>query len=225
MTAVVLEADGISVTHGDTRILSDISLSIPTEARTLVQGPSGAGKTTLFNVLGLLNRPTTGTLKILASVADTLSERERARLRRETIGFIFQEFQLIEDLTARENAALPQEHTGTRDEEWLDTLFAELDIQGLADQYPATLSGGEKQRVAIARALANEPAIVLADEPTGQLDPDTADQVLELLFELQETADTALLTISHDRRLRSSFHDVLLLENGTTKSMAAEHPG
>ena len=225
MTAVVLEADGISVTRGDTRILSDISLSIPTEARTLVQGPSGAGKTTLFNVLGLLNRPTTGTLKILASVADTLSERERARLRRETIGFIFQEFQLIEDLTARENAALPQEHTGTRDEEWLDTLFAELDIQGLADQYPATLSGGEKQRVAIARALANEPAIVLADEPTGQLDPDTADQVLELLFELQETADTALLTISHDRRLRSSFHDVLLLENGTTKSMAAEHPG
>jgi putative ABC transport system ATP-binding protein len=225
MTAVVLEADGISVTRGDTRILSDISLSIPTEARTLVQGPSGAGKTTLFNVLGLLDRPTTGTLKILASVADTLSERERARLRRETIGFIFQEFQLIEDLTARENAALPQEHTGTRDEEWLDTLFAELDIQGLADQYPATLSGGEKQRVAIARALANEPAIVLADEPTGQLDPDTADQVLELLFELQETADTALLTISHDRRLRSSFHDVLLLENGTTKSMAAEHPG
>jgi putative ABC transport system ATP-binding protein len=225
MTAVVLEADGLSVTRGDTRILSDISLSIPTEARTLVQGPSGAGKTTLFNVLGLLDRPTTGTLKILASVADTLSERERARLRRETIGFIFQEFQLIEDLTARENAALPQEHTGTRDEEWLDTLFAELDIQGLADQYPATLSGGEKQRVAIARALANEPAIVLADEPTGQLDPDTADQVLELLFELQETADTALLTISHDRRLRSSFHDVLLLENGTTKSMAAEHPG
>jgi putative ABC transport system ATP-binding protein len=225
MTAVVLEADGISVTRGDTRILSDISLSIPTEARTLVQGPSGAGKTTLFNVLGLLDRPTTGTLKILASVADTLSERERARLRRETIGFIFQEFQLIEDLTARENAALPQEHTRTRDEEWLDTLFAELDIQGLADQYPATLSGGEKQRVAIARALANEPAIVLADEPTGQLDPDTADQVLELLFELQETADTALLTISHDRRLRSSFHDVLLLENGTTKSMAAEHPG
>ena len=222
MTTPVLEADGIGVTRGDTRILADVSLTVPADARLLVQGPSGAGKTTLFDVLGLLDRPTSGTLSILGAEADGLAERKRARLRREVIGFVFQEFQLVADLTAWENAALPQEHAGTRDEAWLDTLFAELEIRDLAGQYPATLSGGEKQRVAIARALANEPAIVLADEPTGQLDPDTADRVLSLLFDLQETAETALVTISHDRRLRSTFHDVVLLEDGTTVAASDE---
>lgn len=216
MTALALEATDISVTRGTERILSDVSIAVPSDGRMLVQGPSGAGKTTLFNVLGLLDRPSSGTLEIQNTPTDSLSESERARLRRETLGFIFQEFQLVADLTAWENAALPQEHTGGHDEDWLRTLFAELNIVGLMEQYPATLSGGEKQRVAIARALANRPAIVLADEPTGQLDPDTADRVLELLLDIHETAETALLTISHDRRLRSAFDEIVSLENGTT---------
>ena len=222
MSDDVLAADEISVTRGETEILSGVSLSVSPGARTLVQGPSGAGKTTLFNVLGLLDRPTSGTLEIAGRETEEFAERERARLRRETIGFIFQEFQLVPDLTAWENAALPQEHTGSRDENWLETLFDDLDIRELAEQYPTTLSGGEKQRVAIARALANEPAIVLADEPTGQLDPDTADRVLDLLFELQGTTGTALVTISHDRRLRSAFHDVVVLEDGTTAPASQE---
>lgn len=222
MTTLALEATDISVTRGTEEILSDVSIAVPSDGRMLVQGPSGAGKTTLFNVLGLLDRPSSGTLKIQNTATDSLSESERARLRRDTLGFIFQEFQLVADLTAWENAALPQEHTDDQDEDWMRTLFTELNIVGLMEQYPATLSGGEKQRVAIARALANRPAIVLADEPTGQLDPETADRVLELLLDIHETAETALLTISHDRRLRSAFEEIVLLENGTTVRMASD---
>lgn len=224
MATLALEATDISVTRGTEEILSDVSIAVPSDGRMLVQGPSGAGKTTLFNVLGLLDRPSSGTLKIQDSATDSLSESERARLRRDTLGFIFQEFQLVADLTAWENAALPQEHTSGQDEDWLRTLFTELNIVDLMEQYPATLSGGEKQRVAIARALANRPAIVLADEPTGQLDPDTADRVLELLLDIHETAETALLTISHDQRLRSAFDEIVLLEEGTTVRMAADEP-
>ncbi|WP_227357495.1 ABC transporter ATP-binding protein [Haladaptatus salinisoli] len=214
MEETVLKATDISVTRGSSEILSNVSLRVPADARLLIQGPSGAGKTTLFNILGLLDTPSSGTLEVMGSDASTLPERERARLRRDTIGFIFQDFQLISDLTAWENAAVPQDHTGERDESWLKNLFTQLDIMDLTDQYPATLSGGEKQRVAIARALANRPAIILADEPTGQLDPDTTDKVLELLFDVQESTDTALVTISHDVQLSPLYQDTMFLADG-----------
>lgn len=214
MPETVLEATAISVTRDSSEILSNVSLTVAADARLLIQGPSGAGKTTLFNILGLLDTPSSGKLTIMGSDASTLPERERARLRRDTIGFIFQDFQLISDLTAWENAAVPQDHTGERDESWLKNLFTQLDIMDLTDQYPATLSGGEKQRVAIARALANRPAIILADEPTGQLDPDTTDKVLELLFEVQESTDTALVTISHDVQLSPLYQDTMFLADG-----------
>ncbi|MFB6130283.1 MAG: ABC transporter ATP-binding protein [Salinigranum sp.] len=214
MTDPVLRGVDLTVERNGSRILNGVTIEVPPDATLLIQGPSGAGKTTLFNVLGLLDVPSSGSLFVRGRDASGLSERERALLRRDTIGFVFQDFQLIPDLTARENAALPQEHRGERDDEWLDALFEALDIADLDAQYPPTLSGGEKQRVAIARALANRPAIVLADEPTGQLDPDTAERVLELLFGVKERADTALVVISHDRRLSERFVDTLRLVDG-----------
>jgi putative ABC transport system ATP-binding protein len=208
MTESILEARDVSLVRGDTRILDSVSLSVEPKERVLIQGESGAGKTTLFQLLGLLEPPTSGTIRIDGTDATELGERQRARLRRDEIGFVFQDFQLVPDLTAWENARLPQEHrsgddaTGTK---WLETVFEELDITDLKEQYPASLSGGERQRVAIARALANRPSIVLADEPTGQLDPDTTEQVLDLLFKVHADAAAALVVISHDERLADRF--------------------
>jgi len=210
----ILQAEDIHLEHDGAVLLSDVTLTVPAGARILIQGPSGAGKTSLFQVLGLLEPPSSGSLVINGTDAALLSERERARLRRDLVGVVFQDFQLVPDLTARENAALPQEHTGDRDDDWLDTLFDRLDLNGTEDQYPATLSGGEKQRVAIARALANRPAVVLADEPTGQLDPDTADRVLDLLIDLHKETETALVVVSHDRSLATRFNHIVRLENG-----------
>ena len=207
MTDPILEARGVSLSRGGTVILDGISLSVAPTERVLVRGESGAGKTTLFQLLGLLEPPTSGTIRVDGIDATGLKERQRAELRRDEIGFVFQDFQLIPDLTAWENARLPQEHRSDGGEgvEWLNGVFEELDITDLTDQYPASLSGGERQRVAIARALANRPSVVLADEPTGQLDPDTTEQVLDLLFRVQAEADAALVVISHDERLTDRF--------------------
>ena len=214
MANPVLQGTDLVVERAGERILDGVSIAVPADATLLIQGPSGAGKTTLFNILGLLDVPTSGSLVIDGRDASSLSERQRAVLRRDLIGFVFQDFQLIPDLTVRENAALPQEHAGERDDAWLNRLFEALGISDLTEQYPPTLSGGEKQRVAIARALANRPAVVLADEPTGQLDPDTAEAVLNLLFETKAQAGTALVVISHDRQLTGRFPQTLTLRDG-----------
>jgi putative ABC transport system ATP-binding protein len=205
MGSPIIEANEISVVTHERPILESVSLSVDRDESLLIEGKSGAGKTTLFNVLGLLEPPTGGTLRIDGDDVTALGERARAKLRRETIGYVFQEFHLVPDLTAYENAAMPQEHAGSRDEEWLDTLFTTLGIADRTDAYPATLSGGEKQRLAIARALANRPQVVLADEPTGQLDADTAGAVLEVLVDLQRETEAALVVVSHDQWLIERF--------------------
>lgn len=214
MSDPVLVADGISVKRRGMSLLENVSLSVPSASRILIQGPSGAGKTTLFTILGLLDDPTEGRVLLEGTDATALSERQRAHLRSDMIGFVFQDFQLIPELTARKNAVLPQTHGDTQDEEWVDELFAILGISDRADYYPATLSGGEKQRVAIARALANRPDVVLADEPTGQLDPTTTEQVVSLLLDVQESTGTALVTISHDPALEPFHEQIKTLQDG-----------
>jgi len=214
VTDPILDATGLRLTRGDRTVLDGVSLSVAPGERVLIQGESGAGKTTLFSVLGLLERPDEGELVVGGRLTSELSEGDRARLRRDTLGYVYQDFRLVPDLTARENAALPQDHAGDRDEDWLDELFARLAIHDVADRRPATLSGGEKQRVATARALANRPDVVLADEPTGQLDPESATALLDLLCSLQVELDTALVTVSHDRSLLDRFEHVFALRDG-----------
>lgn len=214
MSDPVLRAEDVLVERNGAVLLDHVSLAVEAGACRLVQGPSGAGKTTLFQVLGLLAPPTAGRVVVDGTDASGLSERSRARLRRELVGIVFQDFRMIPDLTARENAVLPQEHAGDSDPDWLGTLFDRLGIADLADRYPATLSGGEKQRVAIARALANRPEVVLADEPTGQLDETTATQVLDLLLDLQAETGTALVVVSHDPAIADRLEEVVRLEEG-----------
>jgi putative ABC transport system ATP-binding protein len=214
MATPALAARDLTLARDGQSILDGLTLEIDPGTDLLIQGQSGAGKTTLFNVLGLLEPPSSGRLVVEGTDASSLSETRRAKLRRDHLGIVFQDFQLVPDLTARENAALPQEHAGERDEAWLDELFGRLGLDGLEDQHPATLSGGEKQRVAIARALANRPAVVLADEPTGQLDPETAERVLELLFRLHEETGTALVVVSHDRSVQGQFSEIVRLRDG-----------
>nr|WP_267635903.1 ABC transporter ATP-binding protein [Halovenus rubra] len=210
----VLAAEKVSVERSGMTLLNEVSLSVSSGDRLLVRGPSGAGKTTLFTMLGLLDEPEEGRVLVAGADATGLSERERARLRRETLGFVFQDFQLVPDLTARENALLPQTHGSDRDEAWVEKLLSTLGVADRQDHYPATLSGGEKQRVAIARALANRPDVILADEPTGQLDPETTEQVASLLLDVQESTGTALVTISHDPALDSYFVETKTLRDG-----------
>lgn len=221
----LIHAEDITLSRAGQRILDGITLTITQNTRLLVRGTSGAGKTTLFDVLGLLTTPDTGSLYVSGTDMSTVSERHRARIRRTTIGLVFQEFHLIPDLTAMENAALPQTHAGDRDPAWVATLFDALDITGLEHRYPAALSGGEKQRVAIARALANHPAVVLADEPTGQLDPTTSDRVLDLLLDIQSETNVALVVISHDPIMTPAFDQAYELTGGTLteRPLPTEH--
>jgi len=215
MDTPALAASELRVTRGERSVLDDVSLSVAAGDRVLIRGSSGAGKTTLFNVLGLLEPPTEGTLVIDGETAADLPERERARLRRDHVGMVYQEFRLVPDLTVRENARLPQEHAGEVDDAWIDTLLDRLEIADLEDRYPPTLSGGEKQRVAIARALSNRPMVVLADEPTGQLDADTGRRVVAVLLEVADDTDAALVVVSHDRTLGERFETQYRLSEGT----------
>jgi len=217
VTSPVLEAEGVSIDRGGQSVLDGVSLTVEAGEGVLVQGPSGSGKSTLFSVLGLLATPNSGSVTVAGEETSGLSERGRARLRREVLGYVYQDFKLVPELTARENATLPQDHAGDRDEAWLDELFDRLDIAELGDLYPSALSGGEKQRVATARALANKPIVLLADEPAGHLDPDAATSLLDLLQSLRSDFETALIVVSHDRSLVDRFDRVVRLEDGSLR--------
>lgn len=209
-----LKAGGQAVT-----ILDDVSLDIPTKQMVAIVGPSGSGKSTLLGLIAGLDKPTSGSI-ILDGVDITgLSEREMTRYRRQKIGYIFQSFHLIPTLTAQENVAVPLELNGDptargRAEE----LLAAVGLRDRSGHYPVQLSGGEQQRVAVARAFACRPPILLADEPTGNLDSATGRQVIDLLLGLNRDHGSSLVLVTHDAALASHAERIVSLRDGRIES-------
>jgi len=192
----------VPTADGDLDILRGINLEIAAGTSAAIVGASGSGKSTLLGLLAGMDVASGGEITLDGQQLSLLDEDQRARLRAEKIGFVFQSFQLLPALTARENVMLPLELSGKKDADQIaDRLLAEVGLSDRLDHYPTTLSGGEQQRVAIARAFARQPKILLADEPTGNLDTRTGERVIDLLFQLNASEGTTLVLVTHDERL------------------------
>ncbi len=204
--------------------LDAVELDIEAGRITAIMGPSGCGKSTLLNLIGILDRPTTGRIEFDAVRVDRFSEGEAARFRRTNVGFVFQFFQLLDDLTVEDNIVVAAQLAGVPRAEARRRANELLGQLGLADRgrrFPATLSGGERQRVAIARAVVNRPTVLLADEPTGALDSHNGESVLALLQDLNRRGQTVLL-VTHDERLaRRTAHRIIRLVDGSIVDDAA----
>ncbi|MGA0150796.1 MAG: ABC transporter ATP-binding protein [Luminiphilus sp.] len=192
----------VPTADGDLDILRGINLEIAAGTSAAIVGASGSGKSTLLGLLAGMDVASGGEITLDGQQLSLLDEDQRARLRAEKIGFVFQSFQLLPALTARENVMLPLELSGKKDADQIaDRLLAEVGLSDRLDHYPTTLSGGEQQRVAIARAFARQPKILFADEPTGNLDTRTGERVIDLLFQLNASEGTTLVLVTHDERL------------------------
>jgi putative ABC transport system ATP-binding protein len=200
-------------------VLRDVSFAVPEGSRCAIVGPSGSGKTTLLGLCAGLDRPTSGSVSLNGVALNDLNEDELAQTRNQHVGFVFQTFQLIPTLTALENVVVPLELRG---ESGVRRQATELLNQvGLGDRlhhYPAQLSGGEQQRVSLARAFINQPKILFADEPTGNLDGETAEKVSDLLFELNEAAGTTLVLVTHNLELAQRTQRIITLKAGSIGS-------
>jgi putative ABC transport system ATP-binding protein len=218
-SAMVLEAHGISKQvsspEGHLTILSKVSFGISAGESVAVVGPSGAGKSTLLALLAGLDLPTEGHVVLNGSNLGELDEDGRARVRAESVGFVFQSFHLVPSLNALENVMLPLELAGAPDARAAShDIIEQVGLEDRWRHYPAQLSGGEKQRVAIARAFATEPAVLFADEPTGNLDSRTGANVMALMFELNRNSSTNLVLVTHDLSLAERCGRILSLDAG-----------
>ena len=205
----------VSSPEGSLTILEDVSFRVARGETVAVVGPSGAGKSTLLALMAGLDTPTDGSVRLLGQDIGLLSEDGRAALRSSNVGFVFQSFHLLPALTAVENVMLPLELAGQDDAaEAAAGVLAEVGLAERLRHYPRQLSGGEQQRVAIARAFVTRPAILFADEPTGNLDGVTGSRIIELLFRLNEAARTTLVLVTHDDNLAAGCQRRLLLDAG-----------
>jgi putative ABC transport system ATP-binding protein len=200
---------------GRLTVLRNVSFALDQGTTCSILGPSGSGKTTLLGLAAGLDLPTAGSIFLNGIALAEISEDARARVRNEHVGFVFQNFQLIPTLTALENVTVPMELRGDRRARThaLD-LLQRVGLGERSDHYPAQLSGGEQQRVALARAFINRPKILFADEPTGNLDTETSQKVIEIMLELNRTAGTALVLVTHDPDVASLTERTIRLRNG-----------
>ncbi len=210
----------------ETHALADVHMSIGEGEYVAISGPSGCGKTTLLSILGLLDTPTEGQYTLAGEPVAGLSAADRARVRNRQIGFIFQAFNLIGDLTVYENVELPLTYRGMSAAERKERVQKALERVGMSHRmkhYPAQLSGGQQQRVAVARAVAGDPAILLADEPTGNLDSQNGEQVMELLKELHKGGATICMVTHDPRYAQHADREIHLFDGRVVEEAAAAH--
>ena len=200
---------------GELTVLKDVSLVLSQGSTCAILGPSGSGKTTLLGLCAGLDRPSSGSVRLNNIALSEVSEDERARIRNRDVGFVFQNFQLIPTLTALENVIVPMELRGDRTARSLgENLLQRVGLAERMAHYPAQLSGGEQQRVALARAFINRPKILFADEPTGNLDSETGSGLIEIMLELNRSAGTALVLVTHDSEVAAVTERTIRLRNG-----------
>ena len=214
-TAELLHIRGLAKAYGSTPVFHAVELRMHRGEVVALLGESGVGKSSLLNCIAGLDRPDAGSVRILGHAIDALAEPQAAALRREQLGFVFQAFHVLPHLSVRHNVALPLLLQGQRDPSAIharvDTMLAAVGLAGLAERRPRELSGGQLQRVAIARALVHRPALILADEPTGNLDPDTAAQVLDLLCAQARDSGAGCLIVTHSAAAAARADRVLRL--------------
>ncbi len=198
-------------------VLHGINLTVKAGEAVAIIGPSGSGKSTLLHVAGLLDTPDSGDVLINGKDAAKLTDDQRAHLRGQSMGFVYQHHHLLKEFTALENVMMPALINGKADEKRAAHLLEQVGLAKRANHYPTQMSGGEQQRAAIARALMNNPQLLLADEPTGNLDPHTADGVADMLFKLVKTEGLALLMVTHNPQLAKRCHRTLHMNDGILK--------
>jgi len=224
----ILQVEHLTKTYttaaGSLTVLRNITFALEQGASCSILGPSGSGKTTLLGLAAGLDLPTSGSVLLNGTDLSAIGEDDRARLRNKLVGFVFQNFQLIPTLTALENVTVPLELRGDRHARTLGLdILRRVGLAERSDHYPAQLSGGEQQRVALARAFINRPKVLFADEPTGNLDAETSEKVIEVMLELNRHAGTALVLVTHDPDVAQVTEKTIRLRSGEMIKETAVH--
>ena len=218
MSQTIIQAKGIEKSFGQLKVLKGIDFSVNKKEVVSIMGASGAGKSTLLQILGTLMRPDAGSLEIDGSLVDNLSGNELSAFRNRKIGFVFQQHHLLPEFTALENVMIPAFIAGRPEKEARQKALELLDVMGLSDRTthkPSELSGGEQQRVAVARALINDPAIIFADEPSGNLDTKTKQELHQLFFTLRDKLGQTIVIVTHDPDLAKMCDRCLVMKDGS----------